>query len=204
MASLTLYQEESRTVRRDFQTKTYTRAGVAGAWTNTTVISATVMIIAADSEDDQTGALKTAGIISPTLCSFTTDDIIGENDLYIGCTLEFMDGLCAGEKLYISDWVSGTGTIVVDIRENPLPGTPAIGDKFKIKGYPILPQCDLATHTDGTLDEYIMYFQLNPTNGATATPGQRVLILRPTWSSADSNTDTVEDHYTFEVKANTG
>ena len=201
MADYSVNQGASKTITRDLRYQSYTGA-VLGDWANLTVASGTVFALEADE--------KTEGEVDSATASTVVDATFDEaDDFWNGTTLEFTSGDNEGEKREVSDFVSTGGMFTLNVLGNPLPATPAAGDDFVLLGYPIIPRTDLDGHDHGAISTQRVTFQITPadggssTNGVTATPGRKLLILALTWSDAGGNTDGDEFRYAIDVRPST-
>lgn len=190
MADVTLHVGDSHTIYRSLETLAYD-----GDWGTTAVSSATIFVISTDQEDFSAGTVDSATASTVVDADFADDD-----DFWIGISLEFTSGDCKGEVREVSDFASASGTFTLDVTGDALPATPSAGDTFLLRGYPIITRQDLNPHADGTVSNDEIYFQLTSSNGATATPGRREVIIAPSWTGADSNTDSREWHITVQVR----
>lgn len=191
MPNATLRVGDARTIRADLQTQSYA-SSEWGDWTDATVASATVLVY-------EVGAEVTGTVDSGTASTVVDADLSETDDFYNGLVLEFTSGSNEGERRKISDYAGATGTVTLTVTTDPLPATPAADDTFRILGYPIVSQQDLATHDDGNVSGAAAYFQMTSANGCTATPRTVRVVIASSWAGADSNTDTEAGVWTYDI-----
>ena len=200
MADYTFPVGAKRTIDRDLRSRTWTNSAWAD-WADTTLSSATVFVI--DAERDTAGEADSAS--ASTVVDATRDEA---DSFWVGVTLEFTSGECAGERREVSAFTSSTGTITLDVTNAPLPATPEAGDDFLLRGYPIVPVTDLDGHDHGDVTTATVQFQVRPddgassTNGVTATPGRKVIIIQATWTYG-SYTEVERFAYSIDVTPST-
>jgi len=196
MADLELAVGDFHTVYRVLEARTYSE-GKFGAWTETSPASATVLVYSDDPEDYTEGTVESA--TATTVVDATFNEAA---DYWNGLSLRFTSGDCAGEVRAIGDFDGTTGTFSLAVTGDPLPATPAAGDTFRVLGYPIITLQDLASHADGNLTTAYIAFNLTSatTNGVTATPGRKRVVITPTWTGAASMANKRVWVYTVDVR----
>ncbi len=181
MADITCRVGDARTLEYDLEVRTFTGDALSD-WTDTACTAAYVMVVDPGRYQDGVADSATASSVTDT----TFDDSAG---FWNYCEVEFLSGDCAGEVRRVSDFASGVFSL--DVTGDPLPATPAAGDRFRVSPYPIVAFMDLTAHTNGSISTEALLFQVNssPGNGVTASPGLKRVLLVAQFSGADSNTD---------------
>ncbi len=176
-------------LERRLQTKGYEEA----TYTSANFTSASVL--AYEPGNDSEGQVDSA-----TASSITDASRTEATDFWKSLMLEFTTGDCEGERRKIN--TSGaTGTITMDVTADPLPATPAVGDNYVIRGYPVVADTDLDGHADGVVSGSVAQFLASAANGCTASPRDVRIIITGLYTSGTFTQCQVADTYLLRVRA---
>ena len=168
-----------------------TKAADAVKFTDTNISSATVLVYA-EGED-------TLGTVDSGSASTVVDAARTEvDDFWNGMTLEFTDDDNKGQKRPISDFTAADDTLTLTVTGAALPATPAAGNGYAIRGYPLIYQQNLATHDQGSVSGNVASFQLTSANGCTSVPRTVVVIIAASYPNGE-NTDVKTAQFRVKV-----
>ncbi len=181
---------ESATLSLDLQTK----GPDATVWSDTDVVSATVLIY-------EYGDPVLGQVDSSTASTVVDADRTEADDYWNNMLLEFTSGGNAGQFRVIEDFDYGTTTFTLDVDHDALPATPAADDEYRIHNLPIISTTDLGGHAQGTVFGNTMTFQMTAANGCTASPRTVLILLKCTYTASGA-TDVRSALWRVEVVGN--
>ncbi len=151
-----------------------TKSVTASVYSDKTIDSATVHVY---EEGQDTAGSATGGSASTVVDTARTEAI----DFWNGRYLEFQTGDNRGEVRKVSDFTATSDTLTLDVTTDALPATPASGDEYVIRGYPIISEQAIAA-AGGSLSTCYAYFSATAANGCTATPRTVVVVITATYT----------------------
>jgi hypothetical protein len=170
---------DSKTLAVDLETK----ADTAQTYSATDISSAKFRVY--EVGQDTRVTIVTGSTASAIVDSARTETV----DFWNGMSLEFQTGACAGEVRRISDFTPTGTTLTLDVTQNALPATPAVGDLAIIRGYPLIYEQDLDAHASGVVSGNTAQFQITAANGCTASPRTVEVVIIASYSNG-GNADT--------------
>ena len=190
--AVTVRVGDSRALQRTLQTQAYT----ATLPSDTNPASATILVY--EEGRDTTGTVDAGSSATQVKDAARAETA----SFWVGMELEFTSGTNAGEKRKITAFTATTvpmGTLTLDVTNDPLPATPAAGDTYLIRGYPIVYEQDLDGHASGILSGAAASWQLTAVNGCTATARILRVVIAATFTNG-SFTDVVSAQWRVSVE----
>lgn len=180
---MTTYEEvvivgETKVLKLALQTKVYG----SNTYSNTNIGSATVF--AYEAGQDTLGTVGTGSTANTVVDTGRTE---ATTDFWKGCTLEFTSGSNRGERRKVTGFTPATDTLTLDVTTDPLPATPASGDTYLIRGYPVISERSLGTYAYGVISTNTATLEVNSTNGVTATPRTVTVVVTCLYTDGTSS-----------------